>query len=111
MAEFAHQSGNRALHVPILPFQGMVSSAPPGWMLNVRATITLYPIGRPVRTTITLYLIGRPVRATVTQYPITFTYLFILKEFYDHCMKLWEDKGVMECYGRSNEYQLIDCAP
>ena len=34
-----------------------------------------------------------------------------LKEFYDHCMKLWEDKGVMECYGRSNEYQLLDCAP
>ena len=37
--------------------------------------------------------------------------LFILKEFYDHCMKLWEDKGVVECYGRSNEYQLHHCAP
>ena len=37
--------------------------------------------------------------------------VIILKEFYDHCMKLWEDKGVMECYGRSNEYQLLDCAP
>ena len=37
-----------------------------------RATITLYPIGRPVRTTITLYPIGRPVRATITYtlYPI-----------------------------------------
>ena len=36
----------------------------------VRATITLYPIGRPVRATITLYHIGRPVRATITLYPI-----------------------------------------
>ena len=36
----------------------------------VRATITLYPIGRPVRATITLYPIGRPVRATITLYPI-----------------------------------------
>ena len=35
----------------------------------VRAIITLYPIGRPVRTTITLYPIGRPVRATITLYP------------------------------------------
>ena len=35
----------------------------------VRATITLYPIGRPVRATITLYPIGRPVRATITLYP------------------------------------------
>ena len=34
------------------------------------ATITLYPIGRPVRATITLYPIGRPVRATITLYPI-----------------------------------------
>ena len=37
---------------------------------KVRATITLYPIGRPVRATITLYPIGRPVRATITLYPI-----------------------------------------
>ena len=36
----------------------------------VRATITLYPIGRHVRATITLYPIGRPVRATITLYPI-----------------------------------------
>ena len=36
----------------------------------VRATITVYPIGRPVRATITLYPIGRPVRATITLYPI-----------------------------------------
>ena len=36
----------------------------------VRATITLYPIGRLVRATITLYPIGRPVRATNTLYPI-----------------------------------------
>ena len=37
---------------------------------SVRATITLYPIGRPVRATITLYPIGRPVRTTITLYPI-----------------------------------------
>ena len=37
---------------------------------QVRATITLYPIGRPVRATITLYPIGRSVRATITLYPI-----------------------------------------
>ena len=42
---------------------------------------------------------------------IMYTWLFTLKEFYDHCMKLWEDKGVMECYGRSNEYQLHNHAP
>ena len=36
----------------------------------VRAIITLYPIGRPVRATITLYPIGRPVRAIITPYPI-----------------------------------------
>ena len=42
---------------------------------------------------------------TITVYPIH------LQEFYDICMKIWQDKGVMECYGRSNEYQLIDCAP
>ena len=39
-----------------------------GWI--VRATITLYPIGRPFGVTITLYPIGRPVRATITLYPI-----------------------------------------
>ena len=32
----------------------------------VRATITLYPIGKSVRVTITLYPIGRSVRATIT---------------------------------------------
>ena len=37
---------------------------------HVRATITLYPIGRPVRVTITLSPIGRPVRVTITLYPI-----------------------------------------
>ena len=36
----------------------------------VRATITLYPIGRPVNATITLYFIGRLVKATITLYPI-----------------------------------------
>ena len=39
-------------------------------MRSVRATITLYPIGRPVRSTITLYPIWRPVRATITLYLI-----------------------------------------
>lgn len=31
-------------------------------------------------------------------------------EFYEHCEVLWQDDGVKECYQRSNEYQLIDCA-
>ncbi|XP_065914030.1 guanine nucleotide-binding protein G(s) subunit alpha-like [Dysidea avara] len=32
-------------------------------------------------------------------------------EFFEHCAKLWEDPGMVACYARSNEYQLIDCAP
>ena len=50
-----------------------------GGLLEV-ATITLYPIGRPVRAIITLYPIGRPaitmypmgrpIKATITLYPI-----------------------------------------
>jgi len=32
------------------------------------------------------------------------------EEFYDHVEALWADKGVQECFERSNEYQLIDCA-
>lgn len=31
-------------------------------------------------------------------------------EFFDHTEILWQDKGVLACYERSNEYQLIDCA-
>ena len=31
-------------------------------------------------------------------------------QFYDHCEDLWKDAGVKECFERSNEYQLIDCA-
>jgi len=31
-------------------------------------------------------------------------------EFYDHTEILWQDRGVQNCYERSNEYQLIDCA-
>ncbi|XP_065914028.1 guanine nucleotide-binding protein G(s) subunit alpha-like isoform X1 [Dysidea avara] len=31
-------------------------------------------------------------------------------EFFDHCFKLWNDPGMVACYARSNEYQLIDCA-
>ena len=37
---------------------------------SVRATIILYPIGRPVRATIILYPIGRPFRDTIRLYPI-----------------------------------------
>jgi hypothetical protein len=32
------------------------------------------------------------------------------KEFWDYTINLWKDKGVQQCYERSNEYQLIDCA-
>jgi len=31
-------------------------------------------------------------------------------EFFDHLDRLWADRGVQDCYDRSNEYQLIDCA-
>ncbi|KAH8253821.1 hypothetical protein KR032_007083 [Drosophila birchii] len=31
-------------------------------------------------------------------------------EFYEHTEELWKDKGVLQTYERSNEYQLIDCA-
>jgi hypothetical protein len=31
-------------------------------------------------------------------------------EFFDHTAELWKDDGIHECYLRSNEYQLIDCA-
>ncbi|CAD5120531.1 DgyrCDS9096 [Dimorphilus gyrociliatus] len=30
--------------------------------------------------------------------------------FYDHTEKLWRDNGVLKCYARNAEYQLIDCA-
>ncbi|CAG0881839.1 unnamed protein product, partial [Cyprideis torosa] len=30
--------------------------------------------------------------------------------FFDHITALWKDKGVLNSYERSNEYQLIDCA-
>ena len=39
-------------------------------MRSVRATITLYPIGRSVRAIITLYPIGILVRAIISLYPI-----------------------------------------
>jgi len=32
------------------------------------------------------------------------------QEFFDCCQQLWRDPGVQQCYQRSNEYQLIDCA-
>lgn len=31
-------------------------------------------------------------------------------EFYDHVKALWADKGFIQCYQRSNEFQLIDSA-
>ncbi|XP_046841752.1 guanine nucleotide-binding protein G(s) subunit alpha-like isoform X2 [Xenia sp. Carnegie-2017] len=31
-------------------------------------------------------------------------------DFFDGAMVLWKDSGVQECFERSNEYQLIDCA-
>ena len=31
-------------------------------------------------------------------------------EFYERCVALWEDSGFQECYGRSDEYYLLDCA-
>ncbi|RDD46894.1 Guanine nucleotide-binding protein G(s) subunit alpha [Trichoplax sp. H2] len=30
--------------------------------------------------------------------------------FFEHTKELWKDQGVQQCYERSNEYQLIDCA-
>lgn len=30
--------------------------------------------------------------------------------FYDHVLQCWTDKGVVACFERSSEYQLIDCA-
>ncbi|XP_047038477.1 guanine nucleotide-binding protein G(f) subunit alpha-like [Helicoverpa zea] len=32
------------------------------------------------------------------------------EEYFDHVRALWQDKGVRECFKRSNEYQLIDSA-
>lgn len=32
------------------------------------------------------------------------------KEFWEYTEQLWKDKGIQQCYERSNEYQLIDCA-
>jgi len=32
------------------------------------------------------------------------------QEYYDHVQTLWNDNGIKECYRRSNEFQLIDCA-
>lgn len=31
-------------------------------------------------------------------------------QFYDYARDLWRDRGVIDCFERSNEYQLIDCA-
>ncbi|XP_076366075.1 guanine nucleotide-binding protein G(s) subunit alpha-like isoform X2 [Tachypleus tridentatus] len=32
------------------------------------------------------------------------------QEFYEHVTKVWADEGIQECYGRSNEFSLIDSA-
>lgn len=32
------------------------------------------------------------------------------KEFATHVRQLWSDPGVQECFSRSHEFQLIDCA-
>lgn len=31
-------------------------------------------------------------------------------EFWSYTEILWKDKGIQQCFERSNEYQLIDCA-
>lgn len=31
-------------------------------------------------------------------------------EFWEYTEQLWKDKGIQQCFERSNEYQLIDCA-
>jgi guanine nucleotide-binding protein G(s) subunit alpha len=31
-------------------------------------------------------------------------------EFWIYTDMLWKDKGIKQCFERSNEYQLIDCA-
>ena len=31
-------------------------------------------------------------------------------EFFEYTELLWKDKGIQQCFERSNEYQLIDCA-
>ena len=37
--------------------------------------------------------------------------VFCVQEFFTKVAALWNDAGVTECFERSNEYQLIDCAP
>ena len=32
------------------------------------------------------------------------------EDFYETTIVLWKDAGVQECFNRSNEYQLMDCA-
>ena len=32
------------------------------------------------------------------------------EEFFDNVETLWKDQGIQDCFERSNEYQLIDCA-
>ena len=49
-----------------------------------------------------------PLNAVVRYFNIDVYFFF--QEFYEHTEILWKDKGVQNCYERSNEYQLIDCA-
>jgi hypothetical protein len=37
-------------------------------------------------------------------------YIAYFQIFYDHTEGLWKDTGVVQCFERANEYQLIDCA-
>nr|AGJ70284.1 G protein subunit alpha s2 [Terebratalia transversa] len=44
------------------------------------------------------------------QYMMEVPNFYNTEEFYAHTRRLWNDKGIQECYNRSSEYQLIDCA-
>ena len=72
----------------------------PNYVLPVRVTITLYPIGRPVRVTITLYPIGRPVRATITLYPIGRS---------DYCTVSYRETIIITLFSNYKGEMMIHC--
>ncbi len=37
--------------------------------------------------------------------------MVLCQDFFDAVEKMWDDEGVKNTFQRSNEYQLIDCAP
>ena len=45
-----------------------------------------------------------------SEHEFLFAIAIFFQEFYEHTKILWQDAGVLECFERSNEYQLIDCA-